>query len=73
MQITLQEKSADADSFQKLLAARDQELLSLQNEINHISGTSKEKELLLLEFQEKENQLHRQLSEVFVLYIVLFQ
>lgn len=73
MQTILKEKSADADSFQKLLATRDQELTSLQNEINHISGTSKEKELLLLEFREKENQLQRQLSEVFVLYIVLFQ
>ncbi|KAG9451518.1 hypothetical protein H6P81_011483 [Aristolochia fimbriata] len=64
LQSIIQEKEEEAETFQKNIETRDQLVESLQNQVTELHNHLAERELLVLNLQEKEKQLEGQKTEI---------
>lgn len=64
MHLTLQGKEVEKEAFQKEKEMCNEQVETLQNQVNQLEGTLEEKEHLHLQFKESVKQLEEQRAEV---------
>lgn len=64
MHLTLQGKEVEKEAFQKEKEMHNEQVETLQNQVNQLEGTLEEKEHLHLQCKESVKQLEEQRAEV---------